>query len=320
MGYSDNAQRWLHTDLIGQQIRTNPNAQNLLNAATRLHEGLISSPSVDDFLHNHGEDDAVIYMGKLGIARCILEAENSSLLRGGRGVKAWIVGGDYDDRPERLLDNLQPATVMRALRPTWLGELFAQLTPGVSKGKVGTLFDRVRFICFNYDRCIETGLFYALRSHYGISAEQAGEVIAGLNIVHPYGTIGGLTFVPKAKDPVVFGQSTNHADLARMAANIRTYNEQIDGCCDQTQISNYITEAENVVFLGFAYHKQNMALLTCTGELRRPAAMGTAMKEADSRQDVFRRRIAETGMSPVYALADRTCLEFVHDQGPNLLD
>lgn len=308
---------WFRDNPIGEHVRNLPNPHSLIDAAKRLQDGLISSPSIDDFLHNHGDDQALVQMGKLAIARCIVEAENHSLIGPGARPLAWVVDDDDGMNPP-VRDDLKAADVMRALRKTWLGELFTLLTPGVSKSKVDTIFDGIRFICFNYDRCIETFLFYALQSHYGISAAQAGEIIAKLQIVHPYGMIGDLGFVSGTNSPVAYGQKLQHVNLIEMASTIRTYNEQIDGCCDQAEITRLIQEATNIVFLGFAFHKQNMALL------RKPFASnhgsyGTAYLEKGSRSEVFRQRASAVGISPP-SLQPIDCATFIHNFGLEIID
>src|SRR2546428_2984262 len=51
-----------------------------LEACRQIHDGIMLSWSIDDFIDTHRHDEAIAICGKLGIARSILEAEQNSKL------------------------------------------------------------------------------------------------------------------------------------------------------------------------------------------------------------------------------------------------
>jgi hypothetical protein len=72
---------------------------------------------------------------------------------------------------------------------------------------------------------------------------------------------------------VPFGAS--RADYNTIAQGIKTYTEQIAAADVMEQLANEVSRAACIVFLGFAYHSQNMRLL-------KPPIYGTAYKMSES--------------------------------------
>lgn len=210
---------WLHWDheifrALTYVATEEHERQAYLRAALRLRNGVRTSPSIDEFLNNHADDQAMTLIGKLAIAYVVLSAErNSSLQSDNKYDLAWVNG----EGKGPTADNKSPKEVVDRAYKSWLCQLFRRLTPSYSKLEVERIFEGVRFICFNYDRCIEEFLFYALQAHYALTPEIAGQIVGSLEIVHPYGTIGGLSFAPKSERPVVFGQQSRYVDLMEMA-------------------------------------------------------------------------------------------------------
>jgi hypothetical protein len=66
------------------------------------------------------------------------------------------------------------------------------------------------------------------------------------------------------------------------ARGIKTYTEQVRDEKMITTISNKLKEAEHIVFLGFAYHDQNMQLLFPAERFRYKPMFGTAFGMSDS--------------------------------------
>src|SRR5262249_8330564 len=132
---------------------------------------------------------------------------------------------------------------------TWLVKFMHMLSPGIPKESVRHIFDNVSFIVFNYDRCLEHFLSKALPKLYGIRDEEALEIVRGLPILHPYGIVGDAQFG--------FGRTDYFASVNA----IKTYTEQIN---DRDVIAKLVAEverAECIVFLGFAFHSQNIQML-----------------------------------------------------------
>jgi hypothetical protein len=226
------------------------------SAGWLIRDGILLSRSIDDFLDLHRDDPRVRLYGKAAIVQCILEAERTSKL--------------YFDRNSGVA--FSPAK----LSDTWLVKFMQMLTPGIPKENVREIFDNVAFVVFNYDRCIEWFLLNALQTVYGIREQDAKSIIDDLEIMHPYGLI----------DPSVqFG--TTQANWLQLADGIKTYTEQVGAGDVVSRIRAIIDRAAHIVFLGFAYHDQNMLLLKPLEELSASKSIfGTAFGMSDSDVDV----------------------------------
>jgi hypothetical protein len=202
-------------------------------AALRIRDGIALAQSIDDFLDQHRSDPYVNLYGKAAIIQTVVEAERESRLFFDR------LHGDETFDADRLTD-------------TWFVKFFYMLSRGVPTENVREIFDHVAFIVFNYDRCIEHFLIHSLQRAYSISFGDAVAIVDDLHIVHPYGLVGDLSKVP-------FGAT--RINCVALTEGIKTYTEQIADAHTKTELDEMFFQAEHVVFLGFAYHDQNMRLL-----------------------------------------------------------
>jgi hypothetical protein len=224
------------------------------HAARRIEAGLGFAQSIDDFLDQHRSDSYVNLYGKAAIVRSVLEAEAKSKLYFDRNAER-----DAFD-PDKFAD-------------TWFAKFMYVLGRGVSKENVSGIFENVRFVVFNYDRCVEHFLLNALKRLYNLSDEIASSIIDEAQILHPYGVTGSLREVP-------FGAPT--ANYVALAQGIKTYTEQIAAADVIAQLTDEMYQAACVVFLGFAYHSQNMKMLNPQTRINASAIFGTAYKMSDS--------------------------------------
>jgi hypothetical protein len=203
-------------------------------ASRLIHDGVLLTHSIDEFLEIHQENDLVKVIGKAAIAKCILEAErNSNLFH----------------KPQSHRTGLD----LLKLENTWHVRFMRHLAQ--TSQNVGQIFDNVSFIVFNYDRCLEYFLLHALQNVYGISEEDAYSILDDLTIIHPFGDIGPLTQVP-------FGGPNNLNDLKFIPLSrlIQTYTEvRAGGKYNEIQVE--VARAQCFVFLGFAFHPEAMRLL-----------------------------------------------------------
>jgi len=220
------------------------NAKEFQQAGWLIRDGIGLAQSIDDFLDIHRMDQLVNHYGKAVIVKSILEAERKSSLYFSGPVK------------EDYFDPIKSAN-------TWIGKFLSMLSRNVPKEVIHTLFDKVSFIVFNYDRCIEHFLLHALQKLYAISEKNASDIVQTLRIIHPYGDIGIAPF------------GAARADYARLAGGISTYTEQITDADMVTTLQNEMDRAEAVVFLGFAYHDQNMKLIEPAGPMTSKPIFGT---------------------------------------------
>jgi hypothetical protein len=105
-----------------------------------------------------------------------------------------------------------------------------------------------------------------------------------LTIIHPYGSIGLLREVP-------FGATS--VNCARLAPRFRTYTEQEAAGDVLREITVEVDRAASMIFLGFAYHPQNMRLLQPNDRMSLRPIYGTAYKMSDSDVSIVARQLTD---------------------------
>jgi hypothetical protein len=251
------------------------------SAAWLIRDGIQLSSSIDDFLDLHRDNAAVNFLGKAMIVKSILEAEQRSTLYFNRANGEQTI--DFDKNAQ-----------------TWFVKFMKILTRGQSLKDVAKVFDNVSFIVFNYDRCLEYFLVHALRGVYGIDERIAQEICNEIRVIHPYGSVGPLP-APGIRG-VPFGASSSNC--VALAPEIKTYTEQITDADDLTTIHTEVLSAQSIVFLGFAYHDQNMQMLTPSQALDYKPVYGTAYGMSEDDTAVVKGQIVQMFKSPGILFAD----------------
>jgi hypothetical protein len=241
-------------DVVQQIAHDRPSIMAYLESARRVREGVIFSNSIDSFIDVHNQDEKIQLWGKLAIAKVVLDREQASDL--------------YVQGPNNEFRDLQ------SLKDTWFVKFMQGATNGLRKTKIDCIFENVKFIVFNYDRCIEHFLYHALQKHYGIDGSAAASILATLKIYHPYGTIMDLPW--QHPEGIAFGADANRASLQLMASRIRTYTEQIASAASLFEMKDQVRTANTLVFLGFSFHPENIKLLSHSGDCLSERVFGTA--------------------------------------------
>lgn len=263
----------LYEQLV-QSKRVNPDEWQ--PAAMRIRDGLPFAQSIDDFLDQRRNDSWVNLYGKSAICQAILEAE--------RGSKLYF----------NFLNRDEPFDAT-AIADTWLVKFMYMLCRGVPRENVTHIFESVSFIVFNYDRCIEHFFISALERAYSIARDDAAAVVDKLEILHPYGSVGRLS-------QVAYGNSG--ANCVQLAAQIKTYTEQADEETVLNKIRVLVDNAECVVFLGFAYHSQNMQMLRTTNR-GTMTVYGTAFEMSEPDRGEVNKLVAQT-LAPTSLFIENT--------------
>jgi hypothetical protein len=248
----------LYVQMTSQLRRDVPQYQN---AGWLIRDGIGLAQCIDDFLDQHRTNAHLNLYGKAAIVKSILEAERASKLyfRDVSGIERL----DTD----RVAD-------------TWFVKFVHMLGRGIPKEDAREIFDRVSFITFNYDRCVEHFLRLALQRLYGIRDQEAADIVSDLHIIHPYGVVGDAPF------------GNTNANCVALAGGIKTYTEQIADAQMSAQLAGEIFRAEHIVFLGFAYHDQNMEVLRPPKPMAAAKRLfGTAHGMSDSDVDVVGHQI-----------------------------
>jgi hypothetical protein len=194
--------------------------------------------------------------GKAAIVKAILEAERNSTLY-------------YNRFEDQQFD-------ITKFSDTWFVRFMHILGRNIPVEEVETIFKNVAFIIFNYDRCVEFFLLNALQVLYGITERDAQGCMNSLHIIHPYGTV---------PDNIPFGQT--RADYLSLSDRIKTYTEQVGDVSMTEHLVTELEEAEHIIFLGFAFHDQNIALLTPKNQMAASKRIyGTAYGMSDSDVEV----------------------------------
>jgi hypothetical protein len=203
--------------------------------------GATHAVSLDDLLYSIQTPEAT-WMGKLAIVRAIHQAEAKSLCS---------FNSDRDDIRKNL----------HSLRNTWYHFFFQIVAEGRQSTDRFRLFEGVSFINFNYDRTLENYLTHAVQNHYSLSAAAAREVAATVKVIRPYGMVGKLPWMPLDACAAEFGCASAGTALEAFE-NVRTYTEQLeDSDAALLSIREELQAAGRIVFLGFAFHRQNLEIL-----------------------------------------------------------
>lgn len=213
-----------------------------LHAGWQIRDAMPQAISIDNFIDSHQSDKRLELCGKLGIVRSILEAEARSSLY-------------VDRRTATRHPNYSN------LGDTWYAAFMQLLTQNCRIEQLPERLAKITFVIFNYDRCVEHFLFHGIQNYYGIDEAAAADALKSLSIFHPYGSVGPLPW-QRFGSGVEFGGDPSTGQLLELAGGIKTFTEGTDPTAsDIRAIREHFREATVLLFLGFAFHRMNLALL-----------------------------------------------------------
>jgi len=127
---------------------------------------------------------------------------------------------------------------------------------------------------------------------YSIQLNDAASI--GKTFHHsPYGTSASFPNCERQRPGPFGGVEDYDFNYITLAQRIKTYTEQVAGSEVTNGIRNEIERAEQVVFLGFAYHTQNMLLLRPFEELGSPDDLRNGGRHVRFRCFACKGRVAE---------------------------
>ncbi len=262
-----------------------------LNAARSISKILPLEASIDELLFHHSGNNEMALCGKLAIARRIIDAEKDSALYP-------LDRGEIDFR--RIADS-------------WFDPLWKLMKQGSHANDPSAIFQNVSFIVFNYDRCIEHFLYHALQRSSGLSSVDAAQVLQNLQIFHPYGSLGKLPWQNSA-DPTDFGENVlSDEKLLAVADSIKTVSDGLGDQTERTKIQSAIREARTIIFIGFAFHEQNMRLMKPKDNSSYQVRIfATAKGIAESDASAVKEKISELldGGMYVEQVVYKSCVDF----------
>jgi len=279
-----------------EDVSTQQNDINAyLSEARHIGDALPLAISIDNFIDNHKGNEKISLCGKLAIVRSILDAEKKSLLY---------------FKKDRIDSNID----FPSIEETWYTAFFKILTENCGIDDLEDRFRSVTLIIFNYDRCVEHFLKNSLQKFYQISKDEASDLVGFIDIFHPYGSVGMLPWF-NSGGSMDFGTEPNAEELLKLTHQIKTFTEETDP--DSGEISiirDHVKNARKLVFLGFAFHKINMQLISPSGhadDYSFPKCYATASGVSSSDQEVISKQINELyGHDIDTRMANLKCADF----------
>lgn len=268
-----------------------------LKAAWQLKRSATQALSIDNVI-DALEDPMIEFVGKLGIVRAIHMAEEEST---------------FFRSPEN-----NPGTLdISKFKNTWYDSFTKILTENVKKSQILDIFKNLEIISFNYDRCLEQYLPNALSNYYGLPIATMRDAMKSLKIHRPYGIAGALPWQKDGVADMEFGLGSPN-QLAKVATEIRTFTERVQEGEELDAMKSAISSADRIVFLGFAFHRQNVELIG-TAVQPHTHVMGTVHGISGSdvsiiSQDLHRFfGVNQTPGFPGVSLAHFTCNNFFNE-------
>ena len=288
---------------------SNPNNSNVLPyqmMAWRIRDAMPQASSIDNYIDANRGDEVLAQCCKLAIVRSILDAEKKCPL---------------------YIDPRQDISTPRfdKIEGTWLTSFFRLLSENCQVSQLAQRFSTLSLVIFNYDRCVEHYLYHTLQNYYGISGENAAQLIEHLSIYHPYGVVGALPWQKHSKI-IDFGATPLSNDLLYYADQIRTFTEGTDPSTSTiVKLRHKLLDANVVLFLGFAYHRLNIELLRPDGLLHRDPQntkyFGTAIDISESDCGIIVDELHSIGSAPhknILLRRDLDCVNLFKEFGRSL--
>ena len=230
--------RTIATSLQSRVHDINPH----FHACWKMRDALPQAISIDNFIESHQGNEEIELCGKLAIVRSILEAEKRSLL--------------YINRT-----NTNNKLNFKPLEETWFNVFWQRISDNCQAEGLRERLSSIALIVFNYDRCIEHFLYHSIQNYYGLSADSSASLVNAMKIFHPYGMVGSLPWSAGSAQ-MEFGAEPSAQHLMRLAEQIKTFTEGTNPeASDIVKIRRQVATTDTLVFLGFAYHRQNLELL-----------------------------------------------------------
>jgi hypothetical protein len=252
------------------------NVNDYLATCWRAVDAMPHAASVDHLMHSLGEDDPkLVRCVKLGIVRAILSAESQCSLATAR--KRTINSSDIADFRQS------------SLGATWTSKFFSALTAKTKLSGVDRMFDNYSFIVFNYDRIIEYFLRDALVNYFQLSLQGAEEIVDRIDIVHVYGDVGAPDW--RREDlSVSLGclprSAPQASSLVALSERVHAFVGEMQDETVSKEIARIVGDVDNMVFLGFGYHQQNLDRLFAEKHKTKDMVLGTTFGMSDANRRI----------------------------------
>lgn len=264
-GYTQESGSYEICDALRKVVKNcDPPSNNInpyLEAAWTIRDGMPQAISIDNYIDAHQGNEKVEICGKLAIAASILDAERNS--------KIYINNSNRYNKID-----------FASVEKTWLNSFMQLLTENCRVHELEERLSHISLIIFNYDRCAEHYIYHALQNYYKIDKAHAKELVSKIRVFHPYGSVGNLPWM--SQDGVEFGAELNTNLLVSIVGKIKTFTEGTDPDSSEIlDIRRTVASSNILLFLGFAYHRQNLKLIkpdkNCLDEMTTSKCFGTSL-------------------------------------------
>ena len=253
-------------------------ANTYLHQSWLIRDNMPLAPSIDNFLHTHRETSELVEVGKILIAKAILDAERASTL--------FI---DSQIAPQKIDFSRGYGDIVSPPSWSWLGELFRLLVAERGYKEFISAIKNITFISFNYDRCIAQFLIHAASDYFSCDNSQKEEILASLKIIHPYGSLGELTIPSYGTNG--FGDEVSGEQLAEISLKIRTFTEGLVSSELSDEIGEAFSMSELAIFLGFGFLPLNMRLLFEARKFQINRVIGTSKGISEESVGIIREEL-----------------------------
>lgn len=160
-------------------------------------------------------------------------------------------------RYERLHSLLEPQPP--GDEDNWYRYLWARLQDG-GEGRFSD--NRLSVVTFNYDRSLEEFLVRTYQRSFAAQREQAeGRVRETIRIVHVHGKLGELSEATGGGGKRPYSDSLDRTSLDTAREGIIVLSEAEKTSDEFRRARQMVLAAEQVIFLGFGYHQENLTRL-----------------------------------------------------------
>lgn len=185
----------------------------------------------------------------------------------------------------KILDYENEELLFKLNEQHWYQKFFNKIISNDLK-KTKDNFQRLKIITFNYDRSLEHFLLNMIMTRIGQDRKAALNTLASLEIIHVYGRVHAFQHEnnPTMQMPIDYGARLNiNTQPSFINSCYEIARNHLRTCFDSSELHqkslDIIASSKNILFLGFAYHPENMK---CLGfDFTKPARIkmfGTAYK------------------------------------------
>ena len=292
----------IYAQCIGAYPGDQVKVVQFFEAGAKLSRSISYSRSIDDALFKFGDDRFIVQAGKVAIVAAILYRERQS----------WLY------KFQTLSDDNARYQLLKSNSDLWLLNVLRLIQSKIKLSEARSTFSDLIIINFNYDRCLEHYLFHALQPAFSIGEADAVEILSRLRIIRPYGKVASLPWEVAKEQKLRFGQNVELVELFEMSSNVRTFMEQQHDSEDMQQAKYFISKAQQIAFLGFGYHPQNIEFLGSASIHPNLRMYGTVFNTSSADQEYFKEliyRYIMNGGEKEISFQDADCSTFVRDYG-----